>query len=191
MKTGQLRQNSVDRYTSYSKVKTILKAKQHSKCRLEHPRYKKIDPYYRLTRQCSGSGQASAITCILNSASVIQSSALEVLAVRHLLLSSPLFELLRKGIWPDHTPIARKLCGCLGDLWCTATFIEKTGVSIWRTRRRFPGTMLWFYWSLWVSFEYICNESCSSIRLSSVATTLINIGHYCKLFLQICSYLLC
>ena len=54
----------------------------------------------------------------------------------HLLQSCPTYEPLRKGIWPDHTPVPRMLYGSLGDLRCTATFIEETGVSIWRTRRR-------------------------------------------------------
>ena len=48
----------------------------------------------------------------------------------HLLQSCPTYEPLRKGIWPDHTPVARKLYGSLRDLRCTATFIEETGVSI-------------------------------------------------------------
>ena len=51
----------------------------------------------------------------------------------HLLQSCLLYEPLRKGIWPDYTPVARKLYGSLGDLRCTATFIEETGVSIWWT----------------------------------------------------------
>ena len=54
----------------------------------------------------------------------------------HLLQSCPTYGPLRKGIWPDHTPVARKLYGSLRYLRCTATFIEETGVSIWRTRRR-------------------------------------------------------
>ena len=54
----------------------------------------------------------------------------------HLLQSCPLYGLPRKGIWPDHTPVARKLYGSLGDLRCAATFIEKTGISIWLIRRR-------------------------------------------------------
>ena len=37
--------------SGYAEVKTILKAKQHSKWRLEHPRYNKADPYYLLTRR--------------------------------------------------------------------------------------------------------------------------------------------
>ena len=40
-----------DRSTSYPEVKNVLKAKQHSKQRLQHPRYNKTDPYYFLTRR--------------------------------------------------------------------------------------------------------------------------------------------
>ena len=47
----------------------------------------------------------------------------------HLLQSCPIYEPLRKGIWPDHTPVASKLYGSLRDLRCTATFVEETGVS--------------------------------------------------------------
>ena len=47
-----------------------------------------------------------------------------------LLQSHPLYQPLRKGIWPDHAPEARKLHGSLRDLRCAATFIEETGVSI-------------------------------------------------------------
>ena len=48
----------------------------------------------------------------------------------HLLQSCPIYEPLRKGIWPDHTPVARKLYGSRRSLRCTATFIDETGVSI-------------------------------------------------------------
>ena len=48
---------------------------------------------------------------------------------QHLQQSCPLYEPLRKGIWPDHTPVAHKLYGSLGDLRRTATFIRETGVS--------------------------------------------------------------
>ena len=33
----------------------------------------------------------------------------------HLLQFCPTYEPLRKGIWPDHSPVARKLYGSLGD----------------------------------------------------------------------------
>ena len=52
---------------------------------------------------------------------------------QHLLQSCPIYEPLRKGVWPDHTPVACKLYGSLRNLHCTATFIEETGVSIRRT----------------------------------------------------------
>ena len=48
----------------------------------------------------------------------------------YLLQFCPTYEPLRKGIWPDHTPVARKLYGSLRDLRCTATFIGETGISI-------------------------------------------------------------
>ena len=54
----------------------------------------------------------------------------------HLLQSYPIYELLRKGIWPDHAPIVRRLYGSLGDLWCIATYIEEIEVSIWQKRRK-------------------------------------------------------
>ena len=55
---------------------------------------------------------------------------------KHLLQSCPIYEPFKKGIWQDHTPVARKLYSSLVDLRCTATLTEETGVSIWRTRRR-------------------------------------------------------
>ena len=136
----------VDRSTSYPEVKTILKAKQHSKWRHKHPRYNKAEPYYLLTRREQVTvfrlrtghnrlnyhlysklriGHTEQCPCGTGSQTT-----------EHLLHFCPTYEPLRKGIWPDHTPVARKLYGSLRDLRCTATFIGETGVSIWRTRRR-------------------------------------------------------
>ena len=130
----------VDRSTSYPEVKTILKAKQHSKWRHKHPRYNKADPYYLLTRREQVTvfrlrtghsrlnyhlnpkvriGHTEQCPCGIGSQTT-----------EHLLQSCPIYEPLRNGIWPDHTPVARKLYGSLRDLRCTATFIEETGVSI-------------------------------------------------------------
>ena len=140
------KKEQVDRSTSYPKVKTILKAKQHSKWRHKHPQYKKPDPYYLLTRREQvtvfrlrtghnrlnyhlysklRTGYAEQCPCGTGSRTT-----------EHLLQSCPIYEPLQKGIWPDHTPITRKLYGSLRDLWCTATFIEETGVYNWPTRRR-------------------------------------------------------
>ena len=130
----------VDRSTSYPEVKTILKAKQHSKWRHKHPRYNKADPYYLLTRREQVTvfrlrtghnrlnyhlysklriGHTEQCPCGTGSQTT-----------EHLLQFCPTYEPLRKGIWPDHTPVARKLYGSLKDLRCTATFIEETGISI-------------------------------------------------------------
>ena len=77
-----------------------------------------------------GGGGGGAIVEVISTCGISRQTA------EHLLQSCPIYELLRKGIWPDHTPVARKLYGSLGNLRCIATFIEETGISIWRTRRR-------------------------------------------------------
>ena len=109
----------VDRSTSYPEVKTILKAKQHSKWRHKHPWYNKVDPYYLLTRR-------EQITVLRlrtghNRLNYHLYSKLRIghteqcpcgtgsRTTEHLLQSCPIYEPLRKGIWPDHTPIACKL----------------------------------------------------------------------------------
>ena len=126
----------VDRSTSYAEVKTIPKIKQHSKWRVEHPRYNKTDHYYLLTRQeqVTVFRLRTGHNCLNHHLySKLRISHTEQCpcgtgsqTTEHLLQSCPLYELLRKGIWPDHTPIAHKLYGSLGDIRCTATFIEET-----------------------------------------------------------------
>ena len=137
---GFIPRPQVDRSASYPEVKTVLKAKQHSKWRHKHPRYKKADPCYLLTRLEQVTvfrlrtghnrltyhlysklriGHTEQCPCGTGSQTT-----------EHLLQSCPTYEPLRKGIWPDHTPVVRKLYGSLRDLRCTATFIEETGVSI-------------------------------------------------------------
>ena len=105
----------VDRSTSYPEVKTILKAKQHSKWRHEHPQYNKADPYYLLTRreQVTVFRFRTGHNCL----SYHLYSKLRIghtkqcpcgtgsQTTEHLLQSCPIYEPLRKGIWPDHTPI--------------------------------------------------------------------------------------
>ena len=128
----------VDR-SSYPEVKTILKAKQHSKWRHKHPRYK-ADPYYLLTRREQTT--VFRLRTVHNRLNYHLYSKLCIghteqcpcgtgsQTTEHLLQSCPIYEPLRKGIWPDHTPVARKLYRSLRDLRCTATLIEETGVSI-------------------------------------------------------------
>ena len=115
----------VDRSTRFPEVKTIPKAKQHSKWRLEHPRYNKADPYYLLTRR-----EQVTVFRLRTGHSRLNHHLYSKLHIghteqcpcgtgshtkEHLLQSCPLYELLRRGIWPDHTPVARKLYCSLGD----------------------------------------------------------------------------
>ena len=144
--TNQIRKKQVDKSTSYPEVKTILKAKQHSKWSHEHPRHNKADPYYLLTRR-----EQVAVFRFKTGHNRLNYHLYSKLRIgytaqcpcgsgsqttEHLLQSCPIYEPLRKGIWPDDSPVACKLYGSLEDLWCTATFIEETVVSIWWTRRR-------------------------------------------------------
>ena len=85
----QRKTQQTSKSTSYSEVKTILKAKQHSKWRHKHSQYNKADPYNLLTRRkqvtlfrLRTGHNCLNITCIPNSATAIQSSALVALAVR-------------------------------------------------------------------------------------------------------------
>ena len=136
----------VDRSTSYPEVKTILKAKQHSKWKHKQSRYNKADSYYLFTRR-----EQVTVFRLRTGHSRLNYHLYSKLRIghteqcpcgtgsqttEHLLQFCATYEPLRKGIWPDHTPVARKLYGSLRDLQCTATFIGETGVSVWRTRRR-------------------------------------------------------
>ena len=109
----------VDRSTSYPEVKTILKAKQHSKWRHKHPRYNKADPYYLLTRGeqvtlfrlRTGHNRLNYHLHIGHTEQCPCGTGGQT--TEHLLQFCPTYEPLRKGIWPDHTPVARKLYGSL------------------------------------------------------------------------------
>ena len=133
-------QEQVDRSTSYSEAKTIIKAKLQSKWIQQHSRYNRTDPYYLLTRQeqvvvfrlRTGHnrlnhhlytkfriGRTEQCPCETGSQTA-----------EHLLQSCPLHDALRRRTWPDPTPVAQKLYGSLGDLQRTATYIAETGLSI-------------------------------------------------------------
>ena len=134
------------RSTSYLEVKTIPKAKQHSKWRHAHPRYKTGDLCYLLNR-----GEQLTVFRLRKGYNRLsyhlysklrigqQSSALAVPAVRQQnICCSPatLYEPLRKGIRPVHIPLDSELYGSVEDLRRTATFIEETGVSLKQTKRK-------------------------------------------------------
>ncbi|PVD18237.1 hypothetical protein C0Q70_21784 [Pomacea canaliculata] len=129
-----------DRSTTYSEVKTIIKAKQHNKWLQQHPRFNRNDPYYLLTRAeqviifrlRTGHnrlnhhlytklriGQTDQCPCQTGSQTTT-----------HLLQECPMYKDLRHRIWTDETPVLRKLHGNLEDLRLTASFVQEAGVSI-------------------------------------------------------------
>ena len=111
---GLHKKEQLDRSASYAEVKTILKAKQYSKWRLEHPQYNKTDPTTFLTRR----EQVTVFVLRTGHKRLNQSKPLighteqcpcgtGSETSEHLLRSCPLYKPLRKGIWPYHTPVAR------------------------------------------------------------------------------------
>ena len=129
-----------DRSTSYSEVKTIIKAKQHSRWTVQHPHYNKADPYYQLTRQDQvvifrlRTGHNRLNHHMFSKFRIGLSEQCFCGAISqtedHLLQSCPLHDALRKRTWPNSTTVAQKLYGGLEDLQVTATFVRETGVSI-------------------------------------------------------------
>ena len=116
-----------DRSTTYSEVKTIIKAKQQNlfkhheqvsifRLRTGHNRLRN-HLFHKLkigdTDQCRcrAGSEGSQTT-------------------EHLLHFCPNHESLRKQIWPDPTPMSQKLYGSLEDLQRTATFVVKSGEAI-------------------------------------------------------------
>ena len=85
----------------------------------KHPRYNKADPYYPLTRReqvtvfrlRTGHNLLShhLYSKLRNGHTVQCPCGTGSQTTEHLLQSCPLYEILRQGIWPDHTPVARKL----------------------------------------------------------------------------------
>ena len=139
MKKGTT-QDQTDRSTSYSEAKTIIKAKQQTKWKRQHPHHNSADPYYLLTRREQVAifrlrtghnrlkhhlyskfriGESEQCPCGTGSQTT-----------EHLLQSCPLHGALRDRAWPETTPVAQKLYGSLADLRRTSNFIEETGVSI-------------------------------------------------------------
>ena len=130
---GGHKKEQLDRSASYAEVKTILKAKQYSKRRLEHPRYNKTNPTTFLTRR----EQVTVFVLRTGHKRLNQSKPLighteqcpcgtGSETSEHLLRSCPLYEPLRKGIWPDHTPVARNSSVACGTYNVLPPFMEET-----------------------------------------------------------------
>ena len=133
-------QEQTDRSTTYSEAKTIIKAKQQTKWKHQHPRHYSGDPYYLLTRR-----EQVAIFRLRTGHNRLKHHLYSKFRIgdseqcpcetgnqttEHLLQSCPLHEALRDRIWPEPTTVARKLYGGLGDLQRTGAFIEESGASI-------------------------------------------------------------
>ena len=92
----------------------------------EHPRYNKTDPYYLLTRWEQVT--VFRLTTDHNRLNHHLYSKLRIghteqcpcgtdsHTTEHMVQSCPIYELLRKGIWPGHTPVTCTLYGSLGDI---------------------------------------------------------------------------
>ena len=161
----------------------------------KHPWYNKADPYYLLTRQ----EQVTVFTLRTghnrlnyNLYSKFRIGHTEQCpcgtgsqTTEHLLQSCPIYEPLRKGIWPDHTPMTRKLYRSLRDLRCTATFIEETGVSIWRRRRRLGALRFWVFdkldaqsCSVSITFHLKMASSCMGMHLAMSLRCFLQVAFY-------------
>ena len=133
-------QDQTDRSTSYSETKTIIKAKQQTKWKHQHPFFNSTDPYYLLSRReqvtifrlRTGHNRLKhhLFTKLRIGSSEQCPCGTGSQTTEHLLQSCPQHGALRDRIWPTPTRVAQKLYGSLEDLRRTSTFIVETGVPI-------------------------------------------------------------
>ena len=131
-----------DRSTTYTEVKTILKAKQQNLFKQNNPHSNRNDPYHLLTHHEQVSifrlrtGHNRHLFHKLKRGDTDQCRCRTMLqTTEHLLHFCPNHESLQKQIWPDPTSTSQKLYGSVEDLQRTATFVVKSGETIWRTRK--------------------------------------------------------
>lgn len=132
--------DQTDRTTSYQEARTIIKAKQLSKWKQQHPRFNTLDHYHQLTREEQVTifrlrtghnrlnyhlytkfriGESGQCPCQTGN-----------MTTEHLLQECPLHNVLRESIWRNPISMDRKLYGSAEDLRCTASYVARTGVSI-------------------------------------------------------------
>ena len=126
--------------TTYSEVKTIIKAKQQNLCKQNHPHSNRNDPYHLLTRleQVSifrlRTGHYRLRNHLFHKLKIGDTDQCRCRTgshtTEHFLLFCPNHESLRKQVWPDPTSMSQKLYGSLEDLQRTATFVGKSGETI-------------------------------------------------------------
>ena len=119
----------MDLVTQHVEIRTTDQT--HSKWRHEHPRYthNKADPYHLLTRREQvtvfrlRTGHNHLIyhlcskLCINHTKQCPCGTGSQT--TEHLMQSCPLYKPFRKGIWPNHTPVARKVYGSSMVAWGT------------------------------------------------------------------------
>ena len=129
-----------DSLVSYDEAKTIIKAQQHKKWKLQHPNYNPNDSYHLLRRRDQvtvlrlrtghnrlnhhlhtkfGIGQSGECPC-----------GQGPMTADHILQSCPTYAVSRNLYWPTPTALEAKLYGTLEDLRRTADFIGETGLDI-------------------------------------------------------------
>ena len=106
--------------------------------------------------------------------------------IEHLLQTCPLFELLRKGMWPNHTPLTSKLFGSLEDLQHSVTCIEKTGISMscLKRRRSFP---VHVYFLEFMNAACLLSEAYVHQKYSHLSNTCIHRGMCVQVHLHVCT----
>ena len=129
-----------DNVTSYTEVKTIIKANQAKLWNQEHPRYNSRDEYHLLDRReqvCVfrlRTGHNRLNHHLYNKFRIGTTDQCPCersqQTTEHVLQSCPLFQDLRAKFWPTPVPLLQKLYGNLADLRSTAAFIRDTGLSI-------------------------------------------------------------
>ena len=70
----------------------------------------RLAPYYLLTRR-----EQVTVFRLRTGHNRLNRHLYSKFRIGHTEQSCPIYEPLRKRIWPDHTPVARKLCGSLGE----------------------------------------------------------------------------
>ena len=135
---GQLEQ--VESKISFADERTLIKSRFSSKWKQEHPGYNQHDGYYSLDRSeqvllfrlRTGHNRLNdhmyrilqigrSEMCPCNTAPMTSA---------HVLQDCPSLGVTRRDIWPQPTPLEKKLFGNLTDLRRTVRFVQKSGLII-------------------------------------------------------------
>ena len=134
------RKEQTDKSISFQEAKSIIKAKQRRRWIEQHQHFNRKDPYYQLTRSEQvvifrlRTGHNRLNYHMYNKFKIGESGQCpcqtDNMTTEHLLQECPLHSALRQSIWIEPIAVDRKLYGSIGELQCTASFVQRTGVSI-------------------------------------------------------------